>query len=509
LNSAFIYKGKTVKVRQVAEELGVRYVLEGSVRRVGDEVRINAQLIDATTGGHLWAERYDGTLDDIFDLQDRVTEQIVAALAVSLTGEELAEQARHGTENAQAHDAYLQGWAHYKVLTPEALTQAVPFFEEALRLDPEYAQAHAALASLYWDVVQNDWAFDLDMPSSRAENRANEHLEAALRDPVPLAHVLQARMFASFGLLGEALVEAEKAVELDANDAVALAGLADALIKVDRPAEGLEAIERAMRLDPHHPPSYLITLGAAQFGLENFNEAAATFERAAKRNPDNELPLIYLASSYGHLGRIKDADDAIEAANDIRAKLGFGDLSLEKTSRYFSPFQGEIDFTRIGGKPTEARVRAGLADIPALTWQYRVTVIEPDAATSVGQTNVLFEIDGVTEIDIQTAKALYDQGALFIDVSNEDFWIQGHLPGAIHLPAGRFADPGKVSFRESALRELANLDEEIVFHRYDQSTHVPALSAAKAANWGYRRVYMFVGGAPAWKEAGYPIETGR
>jgi TolB-like protein/class 3 adenylate cyclase len=125
-NSAFIYKGKTVKVRQVAEELGVRYVLEGSVRRVGDEVRINAQLIDATTGGHLWAERYDGTLDDIFDLQDRVTEQIVAALAVSLTGEELAEQARHGTENAQAHDAYLQGWAHYKVLTPEALTQAVP-----------------------------------------------------------------------------------------------------------------------------------------------------------------------------------------------------------------------------------------------------------------------------------------------------------------------------------------------------------------------------------------------
>jgi TolB-like protein/class 3 adenylate cyclase len=253
-NSSFSYKGQKVKVRQVAEELGVRYVLEGSVRRAGDEVRINAQLIDATTGGHLWAERYDGTLDDIFDLQDSVTEQIVAALAVSLTGEEQAERARHGTENAQAHDAYLQGWARYKLLTPEDLKEAVPFFEEALRLDPDYAQAHAALAFLYWDVFKNDWAFDLDMPSARAESRANEHLEHALKSPTPLAYVLQARMFADWGFHGEAVAEAEKAVALDGNDATALAGLADALVKADRAAEGLGHIERALRLDPHHPP---------------------------------------------------------------------------------------------------------------------------------------------------------------------------------------------------------------------------------------------------------------
>jgi TolB-like protein/class 3 adenylate cyclase len=195
-NSSFSYKGQKVTVGQVAEELGVRYVLEGSVRRAGDEVRINAQLIDATTGGHLWAERYDGTLDDIFDLQDSVTAQIVAALAVSLTGEEQAERVRHGTENALAHDSYLQGWARYKLLTPEDLKEAVPFFEEAIRLDPNYAQAHAALASLYWDIFKNDWAFDLDMPSARAESQANEHLEQALKSPSPLAHVLQARMFA-------------------------------------------------------------------------------------------------------------------------------------------------------------------------------------------------------------------------------------------------------------------------------------------------------------------------
>ena len=179
-NSSFSYKDQQVKVRQVAEELGVRYVLEGSVRRAGDQVRINAQLIDATTGGHVWADRYDGTIEDIFALQDQVTQQIVTALAVSLSDEDEAQQTRHDTDNAEAHDAYLQGWAHYKLQTPAAFAEAIPFFEEAFQLDPNYAQAHAALASLYWDAYQNAWAFDLGMPSTRAESRANEHLEEAL-----------------------------------------------------------------------------------------------------------------------------------------------------------------------------------------------------------------------------------------------------------------------------------------------------------------------------------------
>jgi TolB-like protein/class 3 adenylate cyclase/rhodanese-related sulfurtransferase len=502
-NSSFSYKGRQVKIRQVAEELGVRYVLEGSVRRAGDEVRINVQLIDATTGGHLWAERYDGTLEDVFDLQDQVTEQIVAALAVSLTGTEQAEQARHDTEIAQAHDAYLQGWARYKLGTPEDLKAAVPFFEEALRLDPIYAQAHAALASLYWDVYVNDWAFDLGMPSTRAESRANAHLEEALKSPVSLAHALRARMLASWQFYDDAVSEAEKAVALDENDATALAGLADALIKADRAEEALANIEPAMRLDPHHPPSYLIILGAAQFGMEHYDTAAATFERAVKRNPDNELPLIYLASSYGHLGRIREADTAVEMANDIRAKLGLGDLSLERKERYFSPFQGEIDFTRIGGKSAENRVRAGLSNVPALTWQYRITMHE-----ALGFGNTTYEVEGVTEIDIRAAKSLHDQGAVFIDVSNEHYWNDGHIPGAVHLPLIRFKDPNKARFQEMALRQIADFSDEIVLHCFDQNCPVPAFAAAKAANWGYQHVYMFIGGAPAWKEAGYPIETG-
>jgi TolB-like protein/class 3 adenylate cyclase/3-mercaptopyruvate sulfurtransferase SseA len=504
-NSAFTYKGKTVKVRQVAEELGVRYVLEGSVRRAGDEVRINAQLIDATTGGHLWAERYDGTLEDIFDLQDKVTEQIVAALAVSLTGEELAQQTRHATENAAAHDAYLQGWARYKLLTPKDLAEAVPFFEEALRLDPGYAQAHAALAALYWDAYVNDWAFDLDMPSSRAENRANEHLEKALETPTPLAHALQARMMASWGFHDAAVVEAEQAVALDANDAAAHAGLAEALVFAGKPAKAIDAIEIAMRLDPHHPPSYLITLGAAQFGTERYEDAAATFERAVKRNPDNEIPLIYLASAYGHLGRIEDADDVINEANDLRNLQGLGELSLRDTTTYAMEMRNtQTDFTRFGSKPVQDLVRAGLVDIPELKWQYLLTI---HSTLGLG-VNTWWEVEGATLIDISTAKLFHDRGVIFIDVSGQSMWITGHIPGAVHLSWERSGDPSRARFTKATLREVAQYDDEIVLYFDDGSVASAAWEAAKAVTWGYRKVYLFGGGAQAWKAAGYPVETG-
>ncbi len=133
--------------------------------------------------------------------------------------------------------------------------------EDAVRLDPDYARAHAVLATLFWDVWKNDWAFDLDILSFEAEERANEHLEEALKTPTPFVHALQSRILASSGLYGDAVVEAEKAIALDANDATAHAGLAEVLVLAGKPAKANDAIERAIRLDPHHPPSYLITLG--------------------------------------------------------------------------------------------------------------------------------------------------------------------------------------------------------------------------------------------------------
>jgi rhodanese-related sulfurtransferase len=299
---------------------------------------------------------------------------------------------------------------------------------------------------------------------------------------------------------------------LGPNDATAIAGLAHVLVFADRPGEGLAFIQDAMRLDPHHPPSYLIILGAAQFGVENYEAAVATFERAVKRNPENEKPLIYLASSYGHLSRMREAEDTIETANDLRATFGLGALSLERvdpTISGFSPFTGEIDFASFGIKPAQARLRAGLSDIPALTWQYLITV-----HYGVGPGTTWYEIDGGTEIDLATAKSFHDKGVVFIDTSSEALWKKSRVPGALNLPSQRDMDDStEKRFRETTLSEIVDKSEEVVFYWWtpDPFSDVVVASVtapAKAVNWGYQKVYYFKGGIPAWKEAGYPIEKG-
>jgi adenylate cyclase len=497
-NSVFTYKGKSVKIRQVAEELGVRYVMEGSVRRVGNQVRINAQLIDATTGGHVWAERYDGALDDVFSMQDKITQSIVASLSVTLVGQNQGSSEQVETNNSEAYDAFLQGWPHYKLGTREDLARSISYFEAAVRLDPSYAQAHAALASVYWDAYVNDWAFDIDMPSYLAESRADEHLEEALKTPTPLAHLLQSSMFASFGLRSEAVVEAEKAVALDPNNATALAGLANALVLADRPGEGLTLIRDAMRLDPHYSPSYLTILGAVQFGMENYEGAVATFKRAIKRDPGNEMPLIYLASSYGHLGQMQEADDAIESANVV----AMVELSLGPEQGSSTPFMSGIDFARVGGKQAQARFRAGLSKIPALTWQYLVTVRGEG-------TNPWWEVEGSTEIDVATAKSFQEEGAIFVDVSDRAVWERGHIPGAVNLTRHQdFEYPERKRLTQRTLQEIANKSEKVVFYRcfHNRCGRGEGMTA-KALNWGYTEVFFLPGGTRTWKEAGYPVET--
>src|SRR5206468_6809238 len=156
-NSSWTYKDKPTKVQQVAEELGVRYVLEGSVRREGDQVRINAQLVDALTGHHLWAERYDGSAGDVFSLQDKVIRQIVEALAVNLTTDESRQVGAAETAVPQAYDYFLQGWDHYRQQTPEGTSKAIEFFKKAIELDPGYGRAYAGLAAAHWRIVSEHW----------------------------------------------------------------------------------------------------------------------------------------------------------------------------------------------------------------------------------------------------------------------------------------------------------------------------------------------------------------
>jgi TolB-like protein/class 3 adenylate cyclase len=239
-NSSFTYKGKAVKVRQVAEELGVRYVLEGSVRRSGDQVRINAQLIDATTGGHLWAERYDGSLTNVFALQDKITQKIVTALAVNLTAEERERQARKETDSPEAYDAFLRGWAHYRLNTRDDFAKAVPYLEKAIQLDPNYGRGHAALATIYWESWNSEWVRSLGISYHEAIEKAKRHLEEAMKDPTPLAHRIASRLHIFANRWDEAIAEADRAIALDANDPDGYVAMSKVLVKV-KSADPLKA----------------------------------------------------------------------------------------------------------------------------------------------------------------------------------------------------------------------------------------------------------------------------
>jgi len=334
-NSTFTYKGKPVKVQQVAEELGVRYVLEGSVRKAGETVRINAQLVDATTGHHLWAERFDGALGDIFALQDRFTRKIVAALALRLTADEEKRLTSRYTDNVEAYDAYLKGREHFIAGTPEDFVKAVGYYEKAIELDPGFSPAHAGLASVYTTVLSRNLTKELGWPD--AGSRVEKHLQMAMKNPTPNAHyaVGKTRLFQR--RYDEAIAEAERVIALDPNfpDGYFLMGLI--LTFAGRSAEAVDYYNKAMRLDPQYPGGVLYYLGLAQYCLEQYEEAATSLEKSQKLNPGyGPWPL---AITYAQLGRGQEAADILAKYFEKRGWL----LSpIENTFPYW-PFKEQKD----------------------------------------------------------------------------------------------------------------------------------------------------------------------
>ncbi|MBI3301503.1 MAG: adenylate/guanylate cyclase domain-containing protein, partial [Deltaproteobacteria bacterium] len=252
-NSVFTYKGKAVKPEQVSRELGVQYVVEGSVQKAQDRVRINAQLVDATTGGHLWAERYDRELADIFALQDEVIQKIVTALAVKLTAGEQVHLRRFPTDNLEAYDHFLRGIEYYHRFRKEANVQARQMFMRALELDPQYAAAYALLSWTHW----TDWYSQWD-PASRPLERAFETAQRAvtLNDSLAEAHMILGIVYLWQKQHEQALTEAERAIALNPNEADAYWVLGFILNYVQRYQDALRAVEKAMRLNPYYPPYY-------------------------------------------------------------------------------------------------------------------------------------------------------------------------------------------------------------------------------------------------------------
>jgi adenylate cyclase len=312
-NSTFMYKGKPVKVDQVGQELGVRYVLEGSVRKVGDRVRITAQLVDASTGGHLWAERYDRDLEDIFALQDEVAQKIVSALAVKLTDDEQERLERGYTDNLEAYDYFLRGLEYFNRLTKEGTDQARRLFERAIDLDPEFAAAYGHMSLTHWLEWSFGWTQDLQCLEKAFELAQKA---AALDDSLPEAHRILGILCLWKKQHDQAIALTERAIALNANYADAIWQLGQVLSFAGKPEEAIDLVKRAMRLNPVYPVVYLWDLGHAYMLAGRYEEAIAALTRTLHRNPNFHPAHIYLAITYSELGRAKEAQ--AEAAEFAR-----------------------------------------------------------------------------------------------------------------------------------------------------------------------------------------------
>jgi len=334
-NSAFVYKGKTVDVREVQRKLGVRYVLEGSVRKADSQVRITAQLVDASTGYHLWTERYDRLLKDIFALQDEIRQKIVTALRVKLTQDEQERFQRAPTENLEAYDYYLRGLEYLSRLTKEMNAQARQMFERAVELDPSYAAAYARWGWTY--LLDFQWSQD---PQSMERAFALAQRAVALDDALPLAHMVLGNAYTWKRQYDQAIAAGEKAVTLDPNNAEGYVGLAWILGPGGRAEEAIESAKKAMRLNPHYPLWYIATLGGAYHAAWRNEEAIAVLKSFVDLNPNYLGVHLAMACSYSDLGR--EAEARAEAAEILRLNPTFSVEAWRKTQWFKDP----ADFER-------------------------------------------------------------------------------------------------------------------------------------------------------------------
>lgn len=360
-NSSFAYKGRSTDIREIARQLGVRYVLEGSVRKAEGRIRINAQVVDAATGGHLWAERYDESLADVFTLQDKVTRKIVAALKVKLTPREKAIAAARGTRNVAAYDAFLKGWAHLLQKTPEDAAKAIPFFEQAVKQDPNYSRAYAALAQIYWDYsIDEEFNYRVGPPMTASGHSgytaylsAWKYLQKARNQPSSQAHTVAARMLQRQHRFDEALAEARQAVALGPSDPAAHDVLIENLIYRGEAEEALMRLHESIRLDPYLPGERYFLKGMAYYTLGYLEEAVAIIVRARRHNPKQTRYAAIQAAALAELGRLEQAKAALE---DYLS--GWTTYSALNWAMFYWPFQHPETAERLAGGLVKAGMTA-------------------------------------------------------------------------------------------------------------------------------------------------------
>ena len=312
-NSTYAYKGQSPDIRKVGAELGARYVVEGSVRRAGNRVRVTAQLINAENGHHVWAERLDRELADIFDLQDELSQHIAATIAPELEFSKVPDARIRTPQNLDAWELVQRGYGHVFTLEPDAIKKGRDYFEQAIALDPGYANAYRGLAWSYHRELWLDpskFTGDISKRFMDAANRA-----VALDDTDCASHAILAMACFWWEDIDRGLAEARRAVELNPSDAHAHQVYGSALLLMGRPMEGMPSQERAILLSPRDPRQgvWFWTIGLSHLTAHQFDEAVDWSQRAIQRHAANPDAHLVLASALGHLGRAEDARAALES----------------------------------------------------------------------------------------------------------------------------------------------------------------------------------------------------
>jgi adenylate cyclase len=314
-NSTMVYKGRAVNIKEVGREQGVRYVLEGSIRKAGNQIRVSAQLIDAVSGLHVWADRYQRELNDIFAVQDEITQRVVVELQVKLVTGEHSRLWATGTNNVEAWELAMRSRPLVASLVRDDGMAGRQLLGRALELDNNYPGAWTMLGWTYFHESVWKWVPDTEKSMQKAFEAAQQSLSADAQ--YPDGYSLLGTIYMVRGDTNQAIAMNEKAVELAPNDSQVLAFLGNVLIDSGRVREGIQKMQRAIRLCPFPPAWYLTVLGAG-FYLNGDNEAAiSALEQAAEREPDSVLSRLWLASALVEMGRLDDAREVSKAGIDI------------------------------------------------------------------------------------------------------------------------------------------------------------------------------------------------
>jgi adenylate cyclase len=390
-NSTFTYKGNPVKVQQVGRELGVRYVLEGSVRRSEGQIRITAQLIDATTGNHLWAEQYDRSLKDVFAIQDEITLKIITALQVKLTKGEIARMRARSTDNLEAFLKVSEGVEYLSRLNKAGNLKARQLFEEAIALDPNYAYGYSILGWTYALDVFSGWSESPRTSLEKAFVLAQKAI--SLDDGQENAHRLLGNVYLRTRQPDKAMAEYERAIAVAPNSSFALAGMGDLLNPMGRFREAIKSVETAIRLDPFLPANFLWNLGFAYFFTGRTNEAIEVADKAVNLDPGVAEYHFLSGAALIAAGKSGEALAEIDKALSLNQNppsryIGDRAVALVNTGRIEEAVASMKDL--VSSRPDDADSYRCLIFVLCLLGRH-------DEALEVAQKTVTLELDPLTE----------------------------------------------------------------------------------------------------------------